>query len=125
MLEIKEKKIEKKIDRPVCGVDYAFRRIGGKYKARLLWILSHSGVMRYGELRKAILNISPKMLTQALRELEEDELVSRKEYPEIPPKVEYDLTRKGQELIPLIEYLGAWGKKQLEREIHESVVCEH
>lgn len=104
-------------DAPVCSLDYAFRRIGGKYKARILkYIYSENNVLRYGELKRMIQNITSKMLTQTLRELEEDKLVNRKVYPEVPPKVEYSLTDTGKELIPFIDHLGAWGRKQMEKE---------
>ncbi|RRB12585.1 winged helix-turn-helix transcriptional regulator [Larkinella knui] len=96
----------------MCAVDYAFQRMGGKYKARILFHLG-SGLMRYGALRKSMPDITPKMLTQALRELEGDELISRKVYHEVPPKVEYQLTPVGTELIPSIGLLCEWGKKQM------------
>lgn len=95
-----------------CPVDYAFQRIGGKYKGRILWYLK-DGVLRYGELRKVVEGISPKMLSQALRELEEDELITRKEYPEVPPRVEYALTKTGAALIPSIDQLRIWAQAQM------------
>ncbi len=99
-----------------CGVEYAFKRIGGKYKARILWHLNLSKVLRYGELRRTLPDITTKMLTQTLRSLEEDELIVRKVFHQVPPKVEYSLSDTGQELIPFIEHLHNWGKKQLENE---------
>ena len=60
-----------------CAVDYAFQRIGGKYKGRLLWVL-RDGLLRYGELNRAVVGITPKMLTQTLKELEADNLIDRK-----------------------------------------------
>lgn len=107
-----------KIDenKDICAVDYAFQRVGGKYKGRLLWRLSKSEVMRYNELAKDMEDISTKMLTQTLRELEADNLIHRKVYPQVPPKVEYRLTETGKELIPFIEYLFHWGCKQLGRD---------
>jgi len=93
---------------PMCPVDYAFQRIGGKYKARILWSLNNT-VMRYGELRRKLLDITPKMLTQVLRELEGDGLISRKVYYEVPPKVEYRLTDDGNDLIPFIKLASNWG----------------
>jgi DNA-binding HxlR family transcriptional regulator len=101
---------------PSCPVDYAFKRIGGKYKGRLLWYLHTQNIMRYGELRKALSDVTPKMLTQALRELEDDNLVFREVYHEVPPKVEYSLTEVGKELMPFIEHLKRWGEKQIEKE---------
>lgn len=100
----------------VCSVDYAFKRIGGKYKGRILWNLSDKTILRYGELRKTLMDVTPKMLTQTLRELEDDELVSRKVYHEVPPKVEYSLTDIGMELIPFINHLKEWGDKQRAKE---------
>jgi DNA-binding HxlR family transcriptional regulator len=106
----------KKQEEALCAVDYAFRRIGGKYKGRILWYLESRTVLRYGELRKSIKDITPKMLTQTLRELEDDGLISRKVYLEVPPKVEYRLTNVGAELIPFIRYLNEWGDNQMKLE---------
>ncbi|HSN08052.1 MAG TPA: helix-turn-helix domain-containing protein [Hanamia sp.] len=95
-----------------CAVDYAFQRIGGKYKGRILWVL-RDGFMRYGELKRAVVGITPKMLTQTLKELEADKLITRKVYLEVPPKVEYSLTETGKELIPFIRQMRSWGEKQM------------
>ncbi|PWG80724.1 winged helix-turn-helix transcriptional regulator [Pararcticibacter amylolyticus] len=99
-----------------CGVEYAFKRIGGKYKGRILWHLGLQKVLRYGELSRTLPDITTKMLTQTLRELEDDKLIIRKMYHEVPPKVEYSLSDTGWELMPFIEHLHNWGKKQLETE---------
>lgn len=72
--------------------------------------------MRYGELRRGITDITPKMLTQTLRELEEDGLIYRQVFHEVPPRVEYSLTAVGEELIPFIEHLRMWGEKRMEIE---------
>jgi DNA-binding HxlR family transcriptional regulator len=95
-----------------CAVDYAFQRIGGKYKGRILWVL-REGCLRYGELNRAVVGITPKMLTQTLKELEADELITRKVYLEVPPKVEYSLTDTGKELIPFISLMRSLGEKQI------------
>lgn len=100
----------------LCAVDYAFKRIGGKYKARILWYLNMKTVLRYGELSRTLPDITTKMLTQTLRELEDDKLITRKMYHEVPPKVEYSLSETGLELIPFIKHLHNWGKKQIEKE---------
>lgn len=113
----------KNIENPICAVDYAFRRIGGKYKGRILWYLHQHGVLRYGELRRAIVDITPKMLTQTLRELEEDELIHRQVYHEVPPRVDYTLTEVSKELIPFIDHLRLWGEKQLLKENIPSISC--
>ncbi len=100
------------IKKAYCAVDYAFQRIGGKYKGRILWVL-RDGLLRYGELNRAVVGITAKMLTQALKELEADNLISRKVYLEVPPKVEYTLTETGKELIPFISQMRSWGEKQM------------
>lgn len=97
----------------ICAVDYAFQRIGGKHKGRIIYQLK-DGVRRYGELRRSMTGITPKMLTQVLRELEEDGLVTRHVYLEVPPKVEYRLTDTGRELLPFITLLSEWGRKQMQ-----------
>lgn len=104
--------MKKEPNKAHCAVDYAFQRIGGKYKGRILWVLK-DGVLRYGELKRAVVGITPKMLTQTLKELEADELISRKVYLEVPPKVEYTLTSTGKELIPVIKQMRAWGERQM------------
>ncbi|WDF55592.1 winged helix-turn-helix transcriptional regulator [Mucilaginibacter sp. KACC 22063] len=104
----------------LCAVDYAFKRIGGKYKARILWYLDMKKVLRYGELTRTLPDITTKMLTQTLRELEQDKLIVRQMYHEVPPKVEYSLSETGQELIPFIAHLHNWGKKQIELELLNS-----
>jgi len=94
----------------MCGVDYAFKRIGGKYKGRILWHINLKTVLRYGELSRTLPDITTKMLTQTLRELEDDKLITRKMYHEV-------LSDTGRELISFIEHLHNWGKKQLEKEL--------
>ncbi len=96
----------------VCAVDYAFQRIGGKHKGRVIYHL-RNGIKRYGELRRLLTGITPKMLTQVLRELEDDDLVTRHVYLEVPPRVEYQLTATGRELLPFITLLSEWGRKQM------------
>jgi DNA-binding HxlR family transcriptional regulator len=110
----KEKRQRTEPQTEQCSVDYAFQRIGGKYKARILWHLSH-GTKRYGELRRLLRDVTPKMLTQALRELEADQLIKRQVYLEVPPRVEYSLDKTGRELVPAIELLSSWAKDQMKR----------
>jgi DNA-binding HxlR family transcriptional regulator len=107
--------MEKKTERPLptCGIDYAFQRIGGKYKGRILWRL-RAGTMRYGELRRTVTGVTAKMLTQALRELEDDGLIARKVYVEVPPRVEYALTGSGTDLLPFLSSLRDWAREQMQ-----------
>lgn len=93
-----------------CSVGAAIDEIGGKWKHPILWALK-DGKLRFGEINKAVPDITQRMLTKQLRDLEEDELVTRKVYAEVPPKVEYTLTDKGKSVIPILEELSEWGEK--------------
>lgn len=86
--------------------------IGGKWKLLILWHV-REGHVRFGELMKKMNGITQKMLTQQLRELEKDNLVSRKIFSEIPPHVEYSLTQYGSTLEPVLQVMSDWGKKHL------------
>lgn len=92
-----------------CMFEYTLHLISGKWKGLILWYLQ-DGTLRYGEIRKQLGDITQKMLTQTLRALEEDKLISRKVYPVVPPKVEYTITERGRKLIPIFEQLIAWGQ---------------
>ncbi|WP_125764161.1 winged helix-turn-helix transcriptional regulator [Companilactobacillus hulinensis] len=96
------------------GVEATMNIIGGKWKPIILCHLKHQ-TMRTGELRRAIPNITQKMLTQQLRELEDDGIVDRKVYNQIPPKVEYSLTEYGDSLNRILEELCLWGEDNIER----------
>ncbi len=106
---------KKNKEAPNCSVDYAFRRIGGKYKGRILWHLHLHRILRYGELKRTLPDVTTKMLTQTLRELEEDSLINRKVFHEVPPKVEYSLSDIGKELIPVIKHLKEWGDRRIQK----------
>jgi len=97
----------KKFNSPV---ELSLSIIGGKWKMLILWRLREAS-MRYGELRKSLPKVTHKMLTQQLRELEFDEIIIRKVYPEVPPKVEYSLTLLGKSVIPVIDLLSEWGEE--------------
>ncbi|WP_159949563.1 helix-turn-helix domain-containing protein [Rhizobium sp. 18065] len=92
----------------VCGLDAALAVMGGKWKPLILFHLAHEA-RRYGGLRRAIGNVSDKMLIQQLKELEADGIVERFDFKEIPPKVEYSLTPFGQTLAGALKPLCAWG----------------
>jgi len=95
-----------------CPVEATLDLIGGKYKALILWHLS-DGILRFSELRSRIPKATPKMLTQQLRELEEQSLIHREVYPVIPPKVEYSLTETGKSLLPILVAMRDWGAEYL------------
>lgn len=96
-----------------CPLLRALAVIGGKWKLPILWHLC-SGAARYGELKRGVRGITHMMLAQCLRELEADGLVSRRDYGERPPRVEYALTEKGSALLPALRELYAWGEGLLE-----------
>lgn len=91
-----------------CPVEVTLDIMGGKWKVLVLWHL-RKRVRRFSELKRLIPNITQKMLTQQLRDLEQEGIVSRKVYPEVPPRVEYGLTDYGLTLNPLLTQMCEWG----------------
>ncbi|MGO1079544.1 winged helix-turn-helix transcriptional regulator [Inquilinus sp. CA228] len=98
---------------PGCVVEGALALIGGKWKGVVLYHLFKEEVLRFNEIRRRLPNVTQRMLTTQLRELETAGFISRKIYPEIPPKVEYRLTAHGQSLAPVISALKAWGDEHI------------
>lgn len=92
-----------------CSIIYTISVVGGKWKWLILYKLSENGVLRYGQLKKILPAITHKMLSQELKELEAEQLIHRKEYHQIPPKVEYSLTAKGKTLLPILDLMSKWG----------------
>ena len=90
--------------------EYTLELIGGKWKMPIIFWLGKKQVMRYGELKKALGSITHKMLSNQLKELAQDGLILRTEYPQIPPKVEYWITDYGKTLQPILEKIGKWGE---------------
>jgi len=102
------------MDEFYCPVKLTTDIIGGKWKPMILFYLE-GGTLRFGELRRLIPAMTKKMLTQHLRELERDEVIHRKVYAVVPPKVEYSLTRHGESLKPILKLMSAWGRKHRAR----------
>ncbi len=96
-------------------VEFAMDRIGGTWKMPILWRLKDK-VWRYSELKRNIAHITDKMLTTQLRELEEEGFIHREVYPVVPPKVEYSITEKGKQCIPVIECIRNYGLSLMEEE---------
>jgi len=92
-----------------CSMELTLQIIGGKWKPIILYKLGQEGVLRFSEIKRVIPNITQKMLTQQLRELEADGLVHREVYPQVPPKVEYSLTDLGKSVMPIMGSLCEWG----------------
>ncbi len=94
-----------------CSVEMTVGVIGGKWKPVILFHLM-SGEKRYSELRRLVAKASDRMLTRSLRELEQDNLLSRHVFAEVPVRVEYKLTKDGKTLLPILEAMSAWGSKR-------------
>ena len=93
------------------GFSYTMSLISGKHKMVILYCLMEFEVVRFNELRRYLKNVSDKTLSNNLKELEKDRLIIRKEYPQIPPKVEYSLSDRGKSLMEVLDQLCIWGEK--------------
>lgn len=94
-----------------CPLTFALNLIGGKWRLPIIWAIHKNSTMRYNQLKKEIQGITNMMLTQSLKELESYGIVYRKQFMEIPPRVEYSLTDIGENLIPALKALADWGNK--------------
>jgi DNA-binding HxlR family transcriptional regulator len=92
-----------------CPLTFALNLIGGKWRLPIIWALNKNGTMRYNELKRNIDGITNMVLTQSLKELESNGIISREQFMEVPPRVEYSLTDNGEALIPALKALAAWG----------------
>lgn len=108
--EVKNKKIFV-FDEDNCPVTATMRVLGGKWKPILINAIYFTAPARFGELKRSVTGITQSMLTQQLRELEDDGLISRKIYAEIPPRVEYTLTEFGLTLSPIMQSMAKWGEE--------------
>lgn len=97
-----------------CEIEVTLKMMGGKYKPIILEQLIFEGTQRFGQLMRYIPQISQRTLTNQLRELEEDELIIRTVYPEVPPKVEYTISEKRKTLTPILEAMCDWGAEHME-----------
>lgn len=97
-----------------CAMEITMDIIGGKWKVIIIWHLSNTKVMRFSELNRLHPKLTQKMLTQQLRELERDGLITRKVYTQVPPKVEYSLTSFGEKLKPILAAMCEWGNQYVE-----------
>ena len=93
---------------------YTMSLIGGKWKMQILFWLWKSEIMRYSELKRSLEGITHKMLSNQLKELENDRLIIRTEYPQVPPKVEYKLSERGKTLMPVLHSVCHWGIDHME-----------
>jgi DNA-binding HxlR family transcriptional regulator len=105
-----------------CAIEVTLDLIAGKWKALILCHLA-VGTSRFGMLKRTFPRITQKMLTQQLREMEKDGLLTRTVYAQVPPKVEYTLTPFGESLLPVIQTMSEWGKNYLEQRGNPAVCC--
>lgn len=98
-----------------CALDITSSFIGGKWKTVVLWYLRNTK-RRFSELKEVIPDITDKMLSLQLRALEEDGLVKRTMYAEVPPRVEYELTKEGKSLVPVLEAMAEWGRAKAQKD---------
>ncbi|NJP20908.1 MAG: helix-turn-helix transcriptional regulator [Hydrococcus sp. CRU_1_1] len=105
----------KRLKKSTCPAETTLKAISGRWKILILRELFQE-IKRFGELQRALVGITQKMLTEQLRELEADGIIHREVYPQIPPKVEYSLTELGKSLQPILETMHEWGVKKEEDE---------
>ncbi len=96
----------------VCPLKKAWDVVGGKWKIQLLCALKNDGTTRYGELKRKIKGVTNTMLASSLKELEADGMIDRVQYNEMPLRVEYSISEKGESIIGALSHLAAWGKAQ-------------
>jgi DNA-binding HxlR family transcriptional regulator len=102
--------LNQKVIEATCGTAVTLALISGRWKMNILWQLLE-GKMRYSDLRNSIPNISERMLVMQLKEMEKDNLISRTVYPEVPPRVVYELTELGLSLEPMLKSIDDWGNE--------------
>lgn len=121
-----KRKLEKDIR---CPLEYGMDIFGGKWNSRIICVLSTLGTLRYSELRKQMGNITDAVLASTLKELIANEIVERKSYDEIPPRVEYSLTEKGESVVPILQSICQWAGLFYKEDNGETMIqcqkCDH
>ena len=123
-------KYEKKIEVDIrCPLEYGLAVFGGKWKSRIICVLAVRQTLRYSEIRKEMHNITDAVLASTLKELIADGLVDRKSYDEIPPRVEYALTKKGVSVVPILQSICQWSgifyKEDSKNAMSQCQKCDH
>ncbi len=112
-----------------CPLEYGLEIFGGKWKSRIICLLAEKEVLRYSSLRKEMANITDAVLAAALKELAEDGIVQRRQFDEIPPRVEYCLSDKGLSVVPILQSIcrwsGAYHKKDSENALSQCQRCDY
>ncbi len=123
-------KYKKKLEDDIrCPLEYGLTLFGGKWKSRIICVLSANEKLRYSEIRKEMYNITDAVLAATLKELIEAGIIERKSYDEIPPRVEYYLTEKGKSVVPILQSICQWSgifyKKDSKSEMTQCQKCDH
>ena len=112
-----------------CPLEYGLAVFGGRWKSRIICVLAYQNVLRYGKLREEMTNITDAVLAQNLKELIADGMIRRVQFDEIPPRVEYSLTEKGQSVVPLLrnicQWAGAYHRKTSDLRIAPCGKCDY
>lgn len=121
---------EHKLDKDIrCPLEYGLEIFGGKWKSRIICVLASMETLRYSELRKEMSNITDAVLASTLKELISGQIVNRKSYDEIPPRVEYSLTEKGMSVVPILQSICKWSdifyKEDSEHTMTQCQKCDH
>ena len=106
-----------------CPLEYGLEIFGGKWKSRVICVVHEKRVLRYSGIRKEMLNITDTVLASVLKELIRDGIIERKQYDEIPPRVEYSLTKKGESVVPILQSICKWSG-MFHRENSENVMTQ-
>lgn len=118
--------VKKIQDDITCPLEYAMDLFGGKWKSRIICVLNAKPGMRYSELRREMCNITDPVLSAALKELQQDGMISRKSFDEIPPHVEYSLTGMGRSLAPLLQDICKWAGSYHQDVTNQAMkICQH
>lgn len=121
-----QKKLEEDIR---CPLEYGLDLFGGKWKSRIICVLASKGVLRYSRLRKEMVDITDAVLAATLKELIGNNMVNRKSYNEVPPKVEYSLTDKGKSVVPILQNICRWSgiyyKEDTENTMTQCQKCDY
>lgn len=123
-------KYRKKLEADIrCPLEYGLSVFGGKWKSRIICVLSADKKLRYSEIRKEMYNITDAVLAATLKDLIADGIVDRKSYDEIPPRVEYSLTGKGNSVVPMLQSICRWSdifyKEDVENEMKQCQKCDY
>ena len=116
------RKIKKEV---CCPIEHGLDILGGKWRSRIICVLAAKGILRYNELRTELVNISDTILASALKELIANGMVQRRQYDEIPLKVEYSLTGRGKSAVPLLQAIAMWANGYTKTENALPALCEN